>query len=83
MSIPMMTEEYGHISDAFDNLPEEEFLINNQMIDIQIRQSNPNCLVYYTITLGDWIYEGDALDINSALTTIQHNLQHNCPKTNG
>ena len=46
-----------------------------QMIDITIRQSNPNCLVYYTIAVGDWIYEGDALDINSALTMIQHNLQ--------
>ena len=78
-----MTEEYGHISDAFDELPDEELLIKNQMIDIAIRQSNPNCLVYYTITVGDWIYEGDALDINSALTMIQHNLQHNCPKTNG
>ena len=74
-----MTEEYGHISDAFDGLPEEELFIKNQMIDITIRQSNPNCLVYYTITLGDWNYESDALDINSALTMIQHNLQHNCP----
>ena len=52
-----------------------------QMVDITIRQSNPNCLVYYTITVGDWSYEGDALDINSALTMIQHNLQHNCHKT--
>jgi succinate dehydrogenase/fumarate reductase flavoprotein subunit len=50
------------------------------MIDITIRQSNPNCLVYYTITVGDWIYDGDALDINAALTMIQHNLQHNCPE---
>jgi hypothetical protein len=50
------------------------------MIDITIRQSNPNCLVYYTITVGDCIYDGDALDINSALTMIQHNLQYNCPK---
>ena len=25
-----MTEEYGHISDAFDNLPEEELLISEQ-----------------------------------------------------
>ena len=51
-----------------------------QMVDITIRQSNPNCLVYYTITVGDWSYEGDALDINSALTMIQHDLQHNCHK---
>ena len=50
------------------------------MIDITIRQSNPNCLVYYTITVGNWVYDGDALDINSALTMIQHNLQHNYPK---
>ena len=55
-------------------------MTEEQMIDITIRQSNPNCLVYYTITVGDWIYDGDALDINSALTMIQHNLQHNCPK---
>jgi hypothetical protein len=53
--------------------------VEKQMIDITIRQSNPNCLVYYTITVGDWTYDGDALDINSALTMIQHNLQHNCP----
>jgi hypothetical protein len=25
-----MTEEYGHISDAFDNLPEEELLMPEQ-----------------------------------------------------
>jgi hypothetical protein len=25
-----VTEEYGHISDAFDNLPEEELLISEQ-----------------------------------------------------
>jgi len=25
-----MTEEYGHISDAFDNLPEEELLMSEQ-----------------------------------------------------
>ena len=25
-----MTEEYGHISDAFDNLPEEELLMTDQ-----------------------------------------------------
>ena len=25
-----MTEEYGHISDAFDNLPEEELLMTEQ-----------------------------------------------------
>jgi hypothetical protein len=49
-------------------------MTEEQMIDITIRQSNPNCLVYYTITVGDWIYDGDAL------TMIQHNLQHNCPK---
>ena len=28
-----MTEEYGHISDAFDNLPEEELLMSE---DIQM-----------------------------------------------
>ena len=25
-----MTEEYGHISDAFDNLPEEELLMTEE-----------------------------------------------------
>lgn len=27
-----MTEEYGHISDAFDNLPEEELLMTDEQI---------------------------------------------------
>ena len=44
-------------------------------IEIDIHQPNPNCLVYYTIRIGDWIFDGDALDIPSALKMIEHNLK--------
>jgi hypothetical protein len=44
-------------------------------IDINIRQSNPNCLVYYTIQVGDWIFDGDALSVPAALKLIAHNLK--------
>ena len=37
-----MTEEYGHISDAFDNLPEEELLMTED-----IQQSNGDFLKNY------------------------------------
>lgn len=47
----------------------------NNHIDIQIHQTTPNCLVYYTIKVGEWIYDGDALDVRSALATINHNLK--------
>ena len=29
-----MTEEYGHISDAFDNLPEEELLMTEEQQEL-------------------------------------------------
>ena len=29
-----MTEEYGHISDAFDNLPEEELLMTEEQKEL-------------------------------------------------
>jgi hypothetical protein len=44
-------------------------------IEIDIHQTNPNCLVYYTIKIGDWIFDGDALDVPSALKLIAHNLE--------
>ncbi len=44
-------------------------------IDINIHQHNSNCLVYYTIRVGDFVYDGDALDIPSALKLIQHHLK--------
>jgi len=37
-----MTEEYGHISDAFDNLPEEELLMSED-----IQQPNGDFLKNY------------------------------------
>jgi len=37
-----MTEEYGHISDAFDNLPEEELLMTGD-----IQQPNGDFLKNY------------------------------------
>jgi len=37
-----MTEEYGHISDAFDNLPEEELLMTED-----IQQPNGDFLKNY------------------------------------
>jgi hypothetical protein len=45
------------------------------MTEITIRQSGPQSLVYYEIKVGDWIYDGDALDIDSALKLIKHNLK--------
>tara|TARA_R110000868_G_scaffold189769_2_gene433313 strand:- start:61 stop:237 length:177 start_codon:yes stop_codon:yes gene_type:complete len=45
------------------------------MTEIIIRQSNVNCLVYYTIKVGNWYYDGDALDVPSALKLINHHLK--------
>ena len=45
------------------------------MTEITIRQSGPQSLVYYEIQIGDWIYDGDALDIDSALKLIKHNIK--------
>ena len=44
-------------------------------IEIDIHQTSPTCLVYYTIRIGDWVYDGDALDVQSALKLIDHNLK--------
>jgi hypothetical protein len=44
-------------------------------IEIDIHQTCPTCLVYYTIRIGDWVYDGDALDVPSALKLIAHNLE--------
>jgi len=44
-------------------------------LEITIRQSGPQCLVYYEIRVGDWIFDGDALDIDSAMKLIKHNLK--------
>ena len=44
-------------------------------IEIDIHQTCPTCLVYYTIRIGDWVYDGDALDVQSALKLIDHNLE--------
>ena len=44
-------------------------------IEIDIHQTGPTCLVYYTIRIGDWVYDGDALDVQSALKLIDHNLE--------
>ena len=45
------------------------------MTEITIRQAGHQSLVYYEIKVGDWIYDGDALDIDSALKLIKHNLK--------
>jgi hypothetical protein len=45
------------------------------MTEITIRQSGPQSLVYYEIQIGDWIYDGDALDIDSAMKLIKHNIK--------
>jgi hypothetical protein len=44
-------------------------------IEIDIHQTSPTCLVYYTIRIGDWVFDGDALDVPSALKLIDHNLK--------
>ena len=45
------------------------------MTEITMHQLNPNSLVYYTIKIGDWIYDGDALDFDSAMKCIKHNIK--------
>ena len=45
------------------------------MTEITIHQSNPNSLVYYTIQVGDWEMDGDALNLDSAFKMIKHNLK--------
>ena len=47
----------------------------NDHIKIEIHQHTPSCLVYYTIQVGNWVYDGDALDVPSALKMINHNLK--------
>jgi hypothetical protein len=47
------------------------------MTEITIHQANPNCLFYYTIKIGDWCYDGDALDLNGALELIKHDIKWN------
>jgi hypothetical protein len=44
-------------------------------VEINIHQYTPNCLVYYTIQVGDWVFDGDALDVPAALKLIAHNLK--------
>ena len=44
-------------------------------IEINIHQATPNCLVYYTIQVGDWVFDGDALNVPAALELIAHNLK--------
>jgi hypothetical protein len=44
-------------------------------IEIDIHQTSPTCLVYYTIQVGDWIFDGDALSVPAALKLIAHNLK--------
>jgi hypothetical protein len=46
-------------------------------VEITIHQHNSNCLVYYTIQIGKWTYDGDALNVSSALQMIEYNLQNN------
>jgi len=45
------------------------------MTEITMHQLNPNSLVYYTIKIGDWIYDGDALDFDGAMKLIKHNIK--------
>lgn len=47
------------------------------MVEVSIRQANPNSLFYYTIQVNDWHYDGDALDLEGALELIKHNLKYN------
>ena len=44
-------------------------------IDISIHQTTPKCLVYYTIKVGDFIVDGDALDVPGALKKINYHLK--------
>ena len=40
-----MAEEYGHVSDAFDNLPEEELLMTEQKGDFYLdKDTNAWCI---------------------------------------
>ena len=45
------------------------------MTEITIRQSSPQSLVYYTIEIDGWFYDGDALDLDSAMKLIKHNIK--------
>ena len=45
------------------------------MTEITIRQSGPQSLVYYTIEIDGWFYDGDALDLDSAMKLIKYNLK--------
>jgi len=55
------------------NLDLEYLEMNN--IEINIHQATPDCLVYYTIKVGEWVCDGDARNVTSALKLIAHNLK--------
>ena len=44
-------------------------------LEITIRQSGPQSLVYYEIQVGEWVYDGDALDLDRAMKLIKYNLK--------
>ena len=44
-------------------------------LDISIHQTTPKCMVYYTIRVGDFIVDGDALDVSTALKQINYRLK--------
>ena len=62
-----MTEEYGHISDAFDNLPEEELLMTEDQrelfdiisdwwdeIFIEPTKGRSSCIIDLVNSINEW-----------------------------
>ena len=66
-----MTEEYGHIPDAFDNLPEEELLMTED-----IQQSNGDFLKNYPdVTRVEVITGGGREFVRYECSNVQVSLQ--------
>jgi len=59
-----MTEEYGHISDAFDMLPEEELLMTEEQITMLRRliQDEIECAQIDGMEHGQWGWAEKQLD---------------------
>ena len=59
-----MNEEYGHISDAFDNLPEEELLMTEEQITMLRRliQDEIECAQIDGMEHGQWGWAEKELD---------------------
>ena len=48
-----------------------------KMIEISVRDlTAEGSLAYYTIVVGDWVYDGYATTLEGAFTMISHNLKY-------